>query len=55
MNYPDKEALIDMALNTFEDHLLYLRAKMPEMTKDQRQAFIRICASIASMDQKEAA
>lgn len=55
MNYPDKEALIDMALNDLEDELEYLRQRIPQMTEKQRQAFIRICANIAAMDQKEAA
>jgi hypothetical protein len=55
MNYPDKEALIDMSLHTFEGHLADLQAKLPDMTEDQRRAFIGICARIAGMEEKAAA
>ncbi len=55
MNFPDKEALIDLALNGLEADLAYLCQRLPEMTSDQRRAFIMICARIAGMEEQEAA
>ena len=50
MTFPTKSDLIDMSLNDLENALDYLRQRIPQMTKDQYQRFLRLCER-----QKEAA
>lgn len=52
---PTAADLLEMSLNNFADHAQELEHKMPQMTPDQRAAFIRICQNIAGMEQQEAA
>ena len=53
--FPTDSDLIDMALIGLEDELNYLKQRMPKMSEAQRQALIRICSSISSMEEREAA
>jgi nitrate/TMAO reductase-like tetraheme cytochrome c subunit len=56
MNYiPTAADLLEMSLNNFADHAQELEHKMPQMTREQRAAFIRICHNIAGMENREAA
>lgn len=50
MNYiPTASDLLEMSIHNFQDHAQELEHKMPQMTPEQREAFIQICQSIAEM------
>jgi hypothetical protein len=56
MNYiPNASDLLEMSLWNFAEHAKELEQKMPQMTPEQRRAFIGICARIANMEQQAAA
>lgn len=51
MNYPTPSDLIDMSLYSVAEQVSELQQKWPEMSDEQRRAFIEICGRIAEMEQ----
>ncbi len=56
MNYiPSKADLLDMSLANFQQHVVELLSKWPEMTPAQRKEFREIGMSILTDEKREAA